>query len=161
MTKRGAPSLYDPELGARVCSQIAGGKSIRQICNGVEDMPSATTIYNWLYKQKEFIEQYANAREAQSEFYAQDIIDLADSCGLSQEEVAKCKLQIDSRKWIASKLKPKKYGDSTTIKGDKENPLDIGLAALLDVAAVRRTAIAQAPESVPIEGEYKKIPNFI
>jgi hypothetical protein len=33
------------------------------------------------------------------------------------------KQRIDSRKWCASKLKPKKYGDRVSLAGDAENPL--------------------------------------
>ena len=35
------------------------------------------------------------------------------------------RLRVDSRKWIAAKLKPKKYGDRTTLAGDKENPVEV------------------------------------
>ncbi|NBW20614.1 MAG: hypothetical protein EBR82_72875 [Caulobacteraceae bacterium] len=31
--------------------------------------------------------------------------------------------RIDARKWIASKLKPKKYSDRVTMAGDAENPM--------------------------------------
>jgi len=32
---------------------------------------------------------------------------------------------VDARKWIAAKLKPRKYGDRQIIAGDAENPLAI------------------------------------
>ena len=34
-------------------------------------------------------------------------------------------LQIDTRKWLLSKLAPKKYGDKIELSGDKDNPLMI------------------------------------
>jgi hypothetical protein len=37
--------------------------------------------------------------------------------------VQKHKLQVDSRKWLLSKLAPKKYGDKLELSGDNENPL--------------------------------------
>ena len=33
------------------------------------------------------------------------------------------KLQIDTRKWMLSKMLPKIYGDKLELTGDKENPL--------------------------------------
>ena len=38
-------------------------------------------------------------------------------------DVQRDRLRVDSRKWIASKLKPKKYGEKLELAGDKENPL--------------------------------------
>lgn len=35
------------------------------------------------------------------------------------------KLRVDARKWFASKMNPKKYGDTTRIEGSKENPLQV------------------------------------
>lgn len=152
---RGHPPIYTPELADLICLRIAQGVSLNAICKE-PDMPSAPTVYSWLFKEKDFINKYAHARESQSEVYAQEMIELADTCALTPEQINKVKLQIDTRKWIASKLKPKKYGDSTILRGDKDNPIEIGLANLLDAAAVKRQQI-QAP--IDIEGECIEIPN--
>jgi hypothetical protein len=76
----------------------------------------------------------------QAEFMAEDILDIADddskdikydedgneSC--NAEFVARSRLRIDTRKWLASKLAPKIYGDrsivETTIKHE-ENIQDL------------------------------------
>jgi len=42
-------------------------------------------------------------------------------------EVAGLRLLSDNRKWLLSKLAPKKYGDRTTLAGDAENPLAVTL----------------------------------
>jgi hypothetical protein len=44
---------------------------------------------------------------------------------LNGEHVQRSRLRIESRKWLAAKLKPKKYGEKTTIAGDAENPLAV------------------------------------
>jgi hypothetical protein len=36
------------------------------------------------------------------------------------------KQRIEARKWIAMKLKPKKYGDKLALGNDAENPLELG-----------------------------------
>ena len=35
------------------------------------------------------------------------------------------KNRIDARKWVAAKLKPRKYGDKVQLSGDAENPLKV------------------------------------
>jgi hypothetical protein len=37
--------------------------------------------------------------------------------------VQKQRLQVDTRKWLLSKLAPKKFGDKIEVSGDPANPL--------------------------------------
>ena len=39
--------------------------------------------------------------------------------------VQKHKLQVDTRKWLLSKLAPKKFGDKLELTGDPDRPLAI------------------------------------
>ena len=76
------------------------------------------------------LQDYARARELQADFIADQIIDISnDKTGDTmiiykdgepievedKEFVSRSKLKIDARKWIASKLKPKKYGDKLEV----------------------------------------------
>jgi hypothetical protein len=83
----------------------------------------------------EFAEQYAHARDSQADTLADEILDIADDGSndymgddetYNGDAVARSKLRVDARKWIASKLKPKKYGDKTLLGSDPENPLPPG-----------------------------------
>lgn len=121
----GRPPIYSPELTAEICARIADGQSIRKICRD-ESMPAMPTIFFWLREYPEFLEQYNVAKEAQADAMAEDMLDIADTLpamtekGIDSADVAHMRLRIDTRKWIASKLKPKKYGDKIEqeIKGD-------------------------------------------
>lgn len=121
----------------RVCLEIAEGKSLRSICIS-DDMPSAETIRVWLIEDGEFSAQYARAREEQADFYADEIIDIADTA----KDANLARLQIDARKWKASKLQPKKYGDkidlnhSGAIEHLTDEQLESKLAILLGKAGV-------------------------
>lgn len=98
------------ELVDYVCNEITEGRSLRSIC-AEEGMPSVGTFLRWVSEDSVLSEQYARARSIQMDFYADDMAHIADECPASNEDVQKAKLRIDTRKWIASKLKPKKYGD--------------------------------------------------
>ena len=108
----GRPSKFTKALGEQICALLADGKSLRKICEA-EDMPSKTSVFNWLGTKEEFLDQYKIARECGADSWADDIIDIADDSG---EDVPLGRLRVDARKWAASKLKPKKYGDSTKIE---------------------------------------------
>ena len=103
-----------------VCDRIAEGQSLRAICEQ-DDMPDKETIRRWLSgdKEGELCAQYARAREEQADFYADDIIAIADDTGRTPEDR---RVKIDARKWVASKLKPKRYGDKLALGGADDLP---------------------------------------
>ncbi len=115
-TKRkiGRPSKYSDELAEKICEKIANGRSLRSIC-AEDGVPPMKTIYRWLEANEEFRHQYARAREKQADYFAEEIIEIADSAEAESAAVSKAKLQIDARKWAASKIAPKKYGDKQEI----------------------------------------------
>lgn len=105
--KGGRPSSYSTELATRICSYIADGKSLRTICRA-DDMPSIEAVRLWLASNQEFLAQYARAREESADVAAEEIIEIADNPDIDPNAR---RVMIDARKWIASKLKPKRYGD--------------------------------------------------
>lgn len=108
--KVGRPSDYLPEVAADICALLMTGESLRSICQR-PGMPVISTVALWLCRHEEFSEQYARAREIQAEVLAEDCINLADAAIEEGAAVAKARLQVDARKWYASKVAPKKYGD--------------------------------------------------
>jgi len=121
----GRPTAYNEVIADEICEQLASGRSLVQIAQD-PDFPSESMVYRWLEKYEEFREKYARAREKQAERYAAEIIALADTPVEARKVVIKAdgseeitigdavdrtRLQIDARKWYASKLAPKKYGD--------------------------------------------------
>ena len=74
-------------------------------------MPNRDTFYTWLRTKEGLPDKYAQAREAQADFFADDIIKIADFATDAQL----ARLQIDARKWKAAKTAPKKYGDKLDI----------------------------------------------
>lgn len=100
------------DIYSRVCTAIASGMSLRKICEA-PDMPSIDTIRVWLIEDAEFSAQYARAREEQADFYADEIVTIADT----EEDPNRARVRIDARKWTAGKLKPKVYGEKVDLTG--------------------------------------------
>lgn len=103
------PSIYSEELSQEICKRLSSGMSLRKIC-AESDMPNISTVMDWLSKNQTFSAQYARAREAQAETLADQIVDLVDE----EDDPAKARVRMDARKWFASKVAPKKYGDKIT-----------------------------------------------
>lgn len=118
------PTIYTADLDASICGQIAEGKPLTVICRA-DEMPSTTTVYRWIAENQEFRDRYARAREDQADTLADEILHIADESLDPQLG----RLRVDARKWVAAKLKPKKYGDkvSQEISGSDGGPIKTSL----------------------------------
>jgi hypothetical protein len=120
--KTGRPSKYGPEVVSEICSQLSEGRSLRSICED-ENLPDKSTVLRWLAAYPDFRDQYARAREAQTDAMAEEILEIADESGwdlsvddkghvaVNGEAINRSRLRVDTRKWLMSKMAPKKYGD--------------------------------------------------
>lgn len=127
----GRPSDFTQETADTICKRLAGGESLRAIC-AEDGLPDKSTVFRWLEANETFRDQYARAREAQADYYAEEIIQISDDGTndwmerrseaekgkgidsgwvLNGEHVQRSRLRVDARKWFASKVAPKKYGD--------------------------------------------------
>lgn len=106
VAKIGRPSAYSEDVAGAICMEIMAGKSLRKIC-AMEGMPGTSTVFRWLDQYPDFRELYARAREVQADVLADEILEIADS----DLDPNRARVMIDARKWLAGKLRPKKYGD--------------------------------------------------
>lgn len=76
-------------------------------------MPCIKSVMLWLNDDLVFLQQYRNARDLQSDYFLDEQIEIADGVEGETENavVSAAKLRCDARRWAASKLNPKKYGD--------------------------------------------------
>lgn len=137
--KVGRPSDYSADMAALICSMISDGQSVREICAS-DDMPDKATVFRWLGIHEEFRDQYALACNARAEHMADEILDIADNgendwmerrndegetVGWREngEAIQRSKLRVDTRKWLLSKLQPKKYGDKLDLNHGAQDSL--------------------------------------
>lgn len=138
--KTGRPSIYTQELADSICAELANGTSMRTVCKR-DDMPSMDCVFRWLREKPEFNEQYVKAKQESADALVEEMMDIADngendwmvrhgkdgeeSWVVNGEHVQRSRLRLDTRKWIASKLKPKKYGDKLDMNHgvQPDNPL--------------------------------------
>ena len=125
-----------------ILNEIAeNGKSVRSILNGAdrEILPSNVTFCEWLSKDDELAKQYARATELRAEALLDEMLDIVDDSSkdkviddlddeikierTNNEAIQRSRLRYDARKWLVSKLNPKKYGDKidVTSGGEKLN----------------------------------------
>ncbi len=120
MSKKRTPETKAMQQAA-VLTGIHEGASMRKACIAA-GVPAATFV-SWVEKDPVLAEQYACAREVMLDKMADDLLEISDEAvpstangGLDSAAVAKQRLQVDTRKWLLSKLAPKKYGERQTLE---------------------------------------------
>lgn len=129
--KVGRPTKYTPELGKLICERIATHDiGLTKLCAIYEDMPARSNLYEWLHKYQDFQDMYAKAKVSQIQILIEEIVDISDNSskdstingqGVSvcnSEFIARSRLRVDTRKWLASKLMPRLYGDRTVVQNE-------------------------------------------
>lgn len=112
--------VFSIELFDAICKDISSSSiGLHHICkkHGI----SHVSFYNWI-KDEDLLNKYMRARDEQADYLADEILNIADdkTGDLQDSEfgqvgnaanVNRARLQVEARKWIAAKLKPKKYGE--------------------------------------------------
>jgi hypothetical protein len=127
----GRPTTFTPELGDDICFRLAEGMTLRKIAE-MDGMPAVSTILLWVVKgfredeaYKAFSEQYALAREAQSEMFMDEVVEIADDdsedyhelgdgdgprVAVNHEHISRSKIRIETRLKVTEKFAAKRYG---------------------------------------------------
>lgn len=121
----GRPTKFRQDLADKICERVASSSdSLRLICS--ENKIDYSTVKRWLISNEDFCAQYARAKEQQADHMAEEMLDIADDNTQDIKKIMKggevieiedtevtnrSKLRVETRKWLAGKLKPKKYGD--------------------------------------------------
>ena len=133
-----------PEIEQQICGMISDGLSFRCACAKIECSPS--TFITRVNADKTLSEQYTRSINIRTELWAEEIVDIADDNSFDTKEIERngqvlevvdhdhinrARLRVDARKWVMSKMLPKKYGDKidVTSGGESISKININLIA--------------------------------
>ena len=160
VTKMGRPSRYTEEIAHEICTRLGLGESLRKICRD-DHAPSLATVMLWLNTKPDFLEQYTRARAIQAETQFDELIDIVDQppelsyvtdkngelveVKFDSSYVAWMKLRVDTRKWTAARMAPKKYGEQKQPEQAIDpTVIDVSVRDMMDVAIKRLELIRVA-----------------
>jgi len=135
---RGGLTKYTEAIAEEICDRLAAGESLASICNDAH-MPNETKVRIWAMNDQAdkqgtgagFRARFNAAREMGYERMADEVIAIGDADyrmpdGLvDNAAVQQARLRSDNRKWMLSKMLPKRFGDRVTaeVVGDASAPL--------------------------------------
>lgn len=138
--RTGHDSTYNETDAAEVCDKHAAGLPLAKVCRENPHLPALRTVYDWRDSNADFAARLARARELCEVNTELEILDIGDDGrndymeGVNQggttpgvvfnsEHVSRSKLRIESRFRLLAIWNHAKYGNKTTLAGDKANPL--------------------------------------
>lgn len=165
----GRPSDYSEEMADLICLRLADGESLRTICAD-EGFPHRVTVFRWIARHEDFRNKYVTAREAQADALFDELLDIADNgtndwmerknangenIGWAEngEALRRSVLRVDARKWIVSKLLPKKYGERvTSVVEGGDKPLQVVATKPRDLAKAMALIMTRALKDKAADG---------
>lgn len=119
---------YTREVANAILDRMSAGETIKHICSD-SDMPSAPTVRRWVVDDVDgFAAEHERAVKVRCEFWADEILDIADDGANDyklnakgnpvpdQEVISRSHLRISSRKWLMAQLSPSKFSDKQTVE---------------------------------------------
>lgn len=115
-----------------ICDKIQTGRSLRSVIKD-KGMPDVSTFYVWLKEDQEKSKHYAYSTEMRAETIFEDILSIADENEndtilnengvevTNHDVINRARLRIDARKWMLSKMIPRKYGDKIDVTTKDES----------------------------------------
>lgn len=158
--KARAQSTYTPALAHEICTRIAAGEALTEICKDAH-MPPRDTVFGWVFDDREgFNGPYVRAREAAMDLMSEELLSIADETHtmvevdevgadgrplldaqgvvrrkpvlvpLSADVIARNRLRVDTRKWYLAKLAPRRFGDKVVTEHTGPGGGPVQIAAL-------------------------------
>lgn len=191
--KHGRPQEYTPEAAALLIASIKASfspslaelmvlkvktnpMSIPQICQAHPELPSVSTVYDWLATNDEFRDEFVKAMTVRALLFAEDMVDrvydnskdyveteqvveLKGANGETEKRIIKVRepdqmhmlrtrLIVDKMQWYVSKLLPRIFRD----KAPDETPPEEQKVQVYEVPATRRI---EGPAKASPEAENK------
>ncbi len=166
MPRTGRPSKYTVDLADRICELIATSDRGLDHILREENLPASSAVRRWLAARPDFQAKYIRAREQQAELLASQILAIADDSSadtvtryredgteyqaVDHDHINRSRLRVEARKWLASKLFPKVYGEF-------RNPVQAGDGSPV-LQLVVLPAGARVPDSLPPAIDVKALP---
>ena len=99
---------------------LSDGTTFQQFCDSYHIRLHPARFRRWIFRDSERKHAYNTAKALGMEAIEDSLIRIADGIAPdgtpSPNEVARCSLMIETRKWVMSKVNPRKYGDNKRVE---------------------------------------------
>lgn len=133
--------------------RMMNGEAVTTICQD-RSQPEYSVFINWVNSSPDRFQEYARARQIQADYYADETVAIADE----ETDNIRARNRMDARRWHASKIAPKKYGEriQNDLTANIQKTVKVDLSSMSsDVREKLRETLLEQMKSAPtIDGDY-------
>ena len=107
----GRPTLWSVDLESKLFSRLAKGRTLSAICRDDADMPDMITVFRWRENDPDFFQRLLGIRKLQSHVLVDQTLEIANDAVADKDMIARDRLRIGTRQWIAEKFNREDYGE--------------------------------------------------
>lgn len=155
-----SPVEFSEQLANAILQRIMDGEMLSVICKDA-GMPSRLTFYRWMNGRAELKNDYARARLAWADYWAERImlisvnpdgaIEADGKVFLDNAAIMWAKHLTDNAKWLVGKYAPRTYGDKPA---ESEQPSHLTISwQKIELVGVRASDGEQVPERTKMPDE--------
>lgn len=117
----GRLTKYTSKIADEIIRRMSEGESLSKICES-DSIPTKGAVLSWVTTNRNgFFDRYDKAFKVRAYSMLEDLIDLSDD---DEKETNRSRLQVDTRKWIVSKMIPKFSDKPDNTDADDAEPVD-------------------------------------
>lgn len=125
-----------------ILERIAAGESLRPIA---ADYGCSPSWLSWQMRNSAELDKlYKMARREGARALVEDALEKIDTVRVDRDEIAKVKLQVEHRRWMAEKYDRETFGDGPAVQVNVQSLGDLHLAA---ISTPRPKALPSGSES--------------
>ena len=131
----GRQPLWCEQTAADICTRLAAGETMTQICRD-PTMPSMTTVYYWRLRRPEFADAVLLARQGQAEQFCDLGWEIA--AAVTPGDAYATHVKLTHLRWTAAALAPGRFGRFKAVTQDdvaEAESVDEAVAKALEAAA--------------------------
>jgi hypothetical protein len=161
---------YTVDVADALCSRMAGGRTLKDICERDNDMPCMATVRRWAMDDTAgFRAKFILADGLKLVTWADDIIEIADDARndwmererkdgtielvVNGEHIQRSKLRIETKKWLMRVLKPELYSEKSTVEHSGPGGGPIEVMVMTELERARRVAFMVHTGKLVVDAE--------
>lgn len=111
-------TAYNPQAAMEICTRVANGETLREICTKESGLVSAHTFQKWCKVFPDVMRAYSSARQLSAQAFEEKALDLAGELARgtqTAQEIRAREVAMGQWRWSASRRDPANYGEKAPV----------------------------------------------
>lgn len=111
-------TAYNPQAALEICTRVANGETLKQICTKENGLVSLGTFQKWIKLFPDLAKAYHSARQLSAQAFEEKALDLAEKLATgtqTAQEIRGREVAMGQWRWSAARRDPANYGEKAPV----------------------------------------------